>query len=73
MPLTDTAAVVSTTRKVREVKQSTQYFDGLGRPVQKCFERNKWKVEEKTLVAPVIYDNYGERTIQVPSVRLTVR
>ncbi|MBW8684712.1 hypothetical protein [Chitinophaga rhizophila] len=30
MPLSDTGAVISTIRKVREVKQTTQYLDSLG-------------------------------------------
>ncbi|SDG28077.1 DUF6443 domain-containing protein [Chitinophaga filiformis] len=56
-PLTDTAAVISTSRLVREVKQTTQYFDGLGRPIQTVSKGIS--SEGKDLVAPVIYDNYG--------------
>ncbi|UPK72824.1 DUF6443 domain-containing protein [Chitinophaga filiformis] len=57
MPLTDTAAVISAVRKVREVKQTTQYFDGLGRPIQTVSKGIS--SGGKDLVAPVIYDNYG--------------
>ncbi|GAA4930331.1 DUF6443 domain-containing protein [Mucilaginibacter defluvii] len=34
IPLQNEADVISTSRTVREVKQATGYFDGLGRPVQ---------------------------------------
>ncbi|MCF6405179.1 RHS repeat-associated core domain-containing protein [Chitinophaga filiformis] len=57
MPLTDTNAVVSATRKVREVKQTTQYFDGLGRPVQTVSKGTS--SGGKDLVAPVVYDAFG--------------
>ncbi|PSL18771.1 DUF6443 domain-containing protein, partial [Chitinophaga ginsengisoli] len=56
-PLTDTAAVVSGSRLVREVKQTTQYFDGLGRPIQTVSKGIS--SGGKDLVAPVIYDSYG--------------
>ncbi|SHN46154.1 DUF6443 domain-containing protein [Chitinophaga sp. CF418] len=57
MPLTDAAAVESAARKVREIKQTSQYLDGLGRPIQtvsKAISPNG-----KDLVAPVAYDQYG--------------
>lgn len=57
LPLTDTSVVSSPSRLVREVKQSTQYFDGLGRPLQtvaKGISENG-----KDMVTPVIYDDYG--------------
>jgi RHS repeat-associated protein len=57
MPLTDTAAVTSPGRKVREVKQTTQYMDGLGRPLQtvtKAVSPNG-----RDLVAPIVYDQFG--------------
>ncbi|UPK66732.1 DUF6443 domain-containing protein [Chitinophaga filiformis] len=57
MPLTDTTAVVSAARKVREVKQTTQYVDGLGRPIQTVSKGIS--SGGKDLVAPVIYDPYG--------------
>ncbi|PSL34555.1 DUF6443 domain-containing protein [Chitinophaga ginsengisoli] len=56
-PLTDTAAVTSASRLVREVKQTTQYIDGLGRPIQTVSKGTS--SGGKDLVAPVIYDNYG--------------
>jgi RHS repeat-associated protein len=57
MPLTDTTAVISTARKVREVKQVTQYFDGLGRPIQTVSKGTS--SGGKDLVAPVVYDAFG--------------
>jgi len=56
-PLTDTAAVTSAARLVREVKQTTQYVDGLGRPIQTVSKGIS--SGGKDLVAPVIYDAYG--------------
>jgi RHS repeat-associated protein len=57
MPLTDTAAVISSAKKVREVKQTTQYVDGLGRPLQTVSKGIS--SSGKDVVAPVIYDAYG--------------
>ncbi|MCF6407315.1 DUF6443 domain-containing protein [Chitinophaga filiformis] len=57
MPLTDTNTVVSSARKIREVKQTTQYFDGLGRPVQTVSKGIS--SSGKDFVAPVVYDSYG--------------
>jgi hypothetical protein len=57
MPLADTASVTSSSRRVREVKQTTQYLDGLGRPIQvvtKGISSNG-----RGLVLPIIYDNCG--------------
>ncbi|SHN46177.1 DUF6443 domain-containing protein [Chitinophaga sp. CF418] len=56
-PLTDTAAVTSTSRLVREVKQTTQYIDGLGRPIQTVSKGTS--SGGKDVVVPVIYDSYG--------------
>jgi hypothetical protein len=57
MPLTDTAAVISTGRKVREVKQATQYLDGFGRPIQTVYKGTSSGGND--LVAPVVYDAFG--------------
>ncbi|WP_217607280.1 DUF6443 domain-containing protein [Chitinophaga sp. GbtcB8] len=56
MPSSDTAAVRSST-DVNAVKQSTQYFDGLGRPLQTV--TRALTPGGKDLVAPVVYDAYG--------------
>ena len=57
MPTSDPAAVISTTRTVAEVKQTTQYFDGLGRPLQTVSKGIS--PAGRDLVAPVIYDAFG--------------
>ncbi|WP_110052813.1 DUF6443 domain-containing protein [Chitinophaga sp. S165] len=57
MAMTDTAAVKSTARKIREVKQTTQYIDGLGRPLQTVSKGIS--AGGRDLVAPVIYDQFG--------------
>ena len=57
MPFTDTAAVVSATRQVKEVNQRSQYFDGLGRPLQEVVRGNSGN--GKDLVMPLVYDQYG--------------
>jgi RHS repeat-associated protein len=59
-PLTDPAAVIATNRLVREVKQTTQYIDGLGRPLQTVSKGIS--ASGKDLVVPVIYDKYGRET-----------
>ncbi|WP_291919587.1 DUF6443 domain-containing protein, partial [Chitinophaga sp.] len=57
MPTSDTAAVKAASRTVGEVKQTTQYFDGLGRPIQTVSKGVS--VSGKDLVAPIIYDELG--------------
>ncbi|UPK69540.1 DUF6443 domain-containing protein [Chitinophaga filiformis] len=62
MPLTDTAAVSSATRKIREVKQTTQYFDGLGRILQTV---NKgMSGNGRDIVAPSVYDEFGREAFK---------
>ncbi len=43
----------------QEVKQSTQYLDGLGRPLQTVIRQATPGSSPKDLVSPVIYDNFG--------------
>jgi len=57
LPTSDTAYVASPSRPVTEVRQSTQYFDGLGRPLQTVAKGIS--VSGKDLVAPVVYDAFG--------------
>ncbi|MCW3467306.1 DUF6443 domain-containing protein [Chitinophaga nivalis] len=57
MPSTDVAQIINSSRTVKEVRQSTQYFDGLGRPLQtvaKGMSKNG-----NDVVAPVVYDALG--------------
>lgn len=68
MPLVDTTAI--TTQKVREVKQSTQYFDGLVFPLQTVGKAIS--PEGRDVVAPLIYDAYGREAYEyLPYTQLT--
>ncbi|WP_157304024.1 DUF6443 domain-containing protein [Chitinophaga tropicalis] len=60
IPLTNPAAVTATTRKVSEVKQTTEYCDGLGRPLQTVTKGISF--QGKDMVVPVVYDAYGRET-----------
>ncbi|SKD09162.1 RHS repeat-associated core domain-containing protein [Chitinophaga ginsengisegetis] len=64
-PLTDTSYVASLSRPVTEVRQSTQYFDGLGRPLQTVSKA--LSVGGNDLVSPIVYDQFGrEQTRYLP-------
>ena len=56
MPSADPAAVMGAT-DVNQVRQTTQYFDGLGRPLQTVSKGIT--PGTKDLVVPVVYDAYG--------------
>lgn len=56
IPLTDTAMVIMPSRKVAEVKQTTQYFDGLGRPIQSVIKGISYGGRD--IVTPVVYDGF---------------
>lgn len=57
MGITDPAAVVAN-GQVKDVRQTTQYFDGLGRPLQ-TVSKHILPGSGNDLVAPVVYDNFG--------------
>ncbi|WP_220101309.1 DUF6443 domain-containing protein [Chitinophaga oryzae] len=57
MPTTDPAAVIAESRTVKEVKQGTQYFDGLGRPLQTVAKGMGDSARD--IVTPVVYDAFG--------------
>ncbi|MET3878878.1 DUF6443 domain-containing protein [Chitinophaga sp. OAE865] len=57
LPTADTAYVASPSRPVTEVRQVTQYFDGLGRPLQTVSKGIS--ISGKDVVAPVVYDAFG--------------
>lgn len=57
MPTSDTNAVKATNRQVSEVKQTTQYFDGLGRPLQTVAKG--MSTSGKDIVSPIVYDAFG--------------
>ena len=62
MPTTDPNAVISTGRTLAEVKQATQYFDGLGRRLQTV--TRAITPGGRDLVAPVVYDALGREVYQ---------
>ncbi|HVI46754.1 MAG TPA: DUF6443 domain-containing protein [Chitinophaga sp.] len=55
-PINDPATIISST-DVKTVKQSTQYFDGLGRPLQTVIKGISPIGND--LVTPVVYDEFG--------------
>lgn len=57
VPQTDPLEVISTSRTVQEVKRNSQYFDGLGRPLQAV----SWKASPAgyDMVSPSLYDEYS--------------
>jgi len=57
IPTADTAYVASPSRPVTEVRQATQYYDGLGRPLQTVSKA--MSITGKDLVTPVVYDVFG--------------
>ena len=50
-----------TTKSLRDVKQTTQYFDGLGRPIQTVVKQGALTTGNLAvdLVSPVVYDSIG--------------
>ncbi|GAB3423661.1 DUF6443 domain-containing protein [Niabella aquatica] len=72
-PTTDANALL--TKGVLEVKEATQYFDGLGRPLQTVVKKGSMTttdvnnvatdtVNAKDLVTPVLYDEFGREQYQ---------
>ncbi|MFY0255972.1 DUF6443 domain-containing protein [Chitinophaga sp. 30R24] len=57
MPTSDPAVASDPARTINEVKQSTQYFDGLGRPLQVVVKGVS--TSGKDLVTTNIYDDFG--------------
>lgn len=57
MPTGDTAIVTSGSRKIAEVKEVTQYFDGLGRPLQTVSKQLSSAGNDQ--VAAFVYDDFG--------------
>lgn len=56
-PISDEAAFDAA--GYQQVKQTTQYLDGLGRPLQTVSKQATTGSSPKDIVAPVIYDNLG--------------
>ncbi|WP_188316091.1 DUF6443 domain-containing protein [Chitinophaga agrisoli] len=63
MPTADPSAVMSSTN-IQEVKQSTQYFDGLGDPLQTVTKAIS--PAGKDMVMPVVYDGFGREQYKYP-------
>ncbi|WP_158569269.1 DUF6443 domain-containing protein [Chitinophaga silvisoli] len=59
MPISDTMSVVSKSRIIREVRQSTTYYDGLGRVKQSVAKGLTFGGRD--LVYPVVYDAFGRQ------------
>ncbi|MFY0256118.1 DUF6443 domain-containing protein, partial [Chitinophaga sp. 30R24] len=57
MKTSDASVVTAPGRQVAEVKQATQYFDGLGRLIQSVTKGASPGGND--LVAPVVYDAFG--------------
>src|SRR5215510_9560982 len=50
------------TELLRDVKQTTQYFDGLGRPLQTVIRQGSLETStgaNSDIVSPVLYDQFG--------------
>ncbi|WP_218150427.1 DUF6443 domain-containing protein [Chitinophaga arvensicola] len=62
MPSGDTAFVRASARLLKEVKQTTQYFDGLGRPLQTV--NKSLSTGGKDIVAPIVYDDFGRESFK---------
>lgn len=60
MPLNDENTVISALRTVKEVGQTTQYVDGLGRPLQ--IVTKGISSSGKDLVQPIVYDATGRES-----------
>lgn len=69
MQTTDPAVVANSARTVKEVKQETQYFDGLGRPIQHVSKGMSGgtvvdAAGGKDLVSMDLYDAFGREVLQ---------
>ncbi|WP_354028154.1 DUF6443 domain-containing protein [Chitinophaga sp. OAE865] len=72
LPTTDTAYVASASRTVAEVRQTTAYVDGLGRPLQTVAKAMSFGGND--IVSPVVYDQFGrEQTKYLPYVPQNVK
>ncbi|HTN08696.1 DUF6443 domain-containing protein, partial [Agriterribacter sp.] len=54
------------TRPLRDVQQATQYFDGLGRPLQTVVKEGSMVTGNSPvdMISPVVYDAFGRETIK---------
>ena len=65
-PFSSETDVISSSRTIQEIRQTTQYFDGLGRALQTVVKKGSMISGEsaKDLVSPVLYNEYGRESIQ---------
>jgi len=66
-PFTNAADLLDPARTTREVRQTTQYYDGLGRPLQTVIKQGSWVSGQpagKDLVSTHIYDAFGRESLQ---------
>lgn len=61
-PYSTEADVIHSSRTLQEVKQATQYFDGLGRPLQTVTKQGSPGGSD--MVMSVIYDDFGRETFK---------
>jgi RHS repeat-associated protein len=69
-PYTSDADVTSSSRNLQEVKQTTVYVDGLGRPIQTVVKQGSyyvWATPAADMVTPVVYDAFGREQIKYPT------
>jgi len=59
-PYSTEADVSSTTRTVNQVNSTTQYLDGLGRPIQTV--NRQLTPDKQDMVSPEVYDAFGNET-----------
>ncbi len=57
-PYSVEADVISGSRTIEEVKQTSTYYDGLGRPIQ-TVAKEMSPLNNKDIVTPAIYDEFG--------------
>lgn len=60
-PYSSVSEVVDSNRTTKEVRQTTQYVDGLGRPLQTVVKKGSMATgaAQYDMVMPVVYDAYG--------------
>lgn len=65
-PYASTMEVVSTDRTEYEVREATEFFDGLGRTIQTVNKKGALKTGDSALdlVVPIVYDEFGRETFK---------
>lgn len=65
-PYTSVADVIHADRTTKEVRQTTQYVDGLGRPLQTVVKKGSLATggTQYDLVVPTVYDAYGREQLK---------